>query len=99
MTDLSPPATLSTMPAERHPVRLRKARKKACPSYSTTIVRVKPSLHPCSSLTPFYNHRRISRLENQFMVMQSQIIGIQSTLDKILKAVQPNLPALEPGPQ
>jgi hypothetical protein len=32
---------------------------------------------------------RLSRLEGQYLVMQSQMIGMQSSLDRILSAVQP----------
>lgn len=39
---------------------------------------------------------RLSRLEGQYLVMQSQMIGMQSSLDRILNAVQtqanPNMP-------
>jgi len=35
------------------------------------------------------NVERLSRLEGQYLVMQSQMIGMQSSLDRILSAVQP----------
>ncbi|KAG9050769.1 hypothetical protein FS837_002713 [Tulasnella sp. UAMH 9824] len=34
-------------------------------------------------------NRRLSRLEGQYLVMQSQMIGMQSSLDRILGALQP----------
>lgn len=43
---------------------------------------------------------RLSRLEGQYLVMQSQMIGMQSSLDRILAAVQTQQPphlALPPG--
>lgn len=36
---------------------------------------------------------RLSRLEGQYLVMQSQMIGMQSSLDRILSAVQPQAQA------
>lgn len=39
-------------------------------------------------LVPGPSIERLSRLEGQYLVMQSQMIGMQSTLDKILNAVQ-----------
>ncbi|KAF8590908.1 hypothetical protein K439DRAFT_1116990 [Ramaria rubella] len=36
---------------------------------------------------------RISRLEGQYLVMQSQMIGMQSSLDRILNAIQANTAA------
>ncbi|KAI0268642.1 hypothetical protein BC834DRAFT_866568 [Gloeopeniophorella convolvens] len=43
---------------------------------------------------------RLSRLEGQYVVMQSQMIGLQTSLDRILAAVtQPGAPgAIPPGP-
>ncbi|KAL5485143.1 hypothetical protein ACEPAI_7785 [Sanghuangporus weigelae] len=35
---------------------------------------------------------RVSRLESQFLVMQSQMIGLQSSLDRILSAIQGQVP-------
>ncbi|GJJ06660.1 hypothetical protein Clacol_000855 [Clathrus columnatus] len=45
-------------------------------------------------------NRRISRLESQFLVMQSTMIGMQSSLDRILTAIQiqsPNLSLTNPS--
>lgn len=33
------------------------------------------------------SHRRLSRLEGQYLVMQSHLIGMQSSLDRILNTV------------
>ncbi|KAJ7647334.1 hypothetical protein FB45DRAFT_1100449 [Roridomyces roridus] len=42
---------------------------------------------------------RLSRLEGQYLVMQSQMIGIQSSLDRILNVVQPQTqPPPRPAP-
>ncbi|PPQ67296.1 hypothetical protein CVT25_005880 [Psilocybe cyanescens] len=46
--------------------------------------------------------RRLARLEGQYLVMQSQMIGMQSSLDRILSAVQPQhvnaaMPPPHPG--
>jgi hypothetical protein len=87
------------MPAQWPDMHIRKARKKD-PGAEPAVHRV--STHPtvllCSILTPSPAPRKITRLDNQFMVMQSQIIGIQSSLDKILKAVQPApSPTAEPS--
>lgn len=42
---------------------------------------------------------RLSRLEGQYLVMQSQMIGMQSSLDRILLAVQPqHPPPMQPPP-
>ncbi|KAF8608925.1 hypothetical protein BDV93DRAFT_433742 [Ceratobasidium sp. AG-I] len=40
---------------------------------------------------------RVSRLEGQYLVMQSQMIGMQSSLDRILSAIQSQSP--QPYPQ
>ncbi|KAG8749492.1 hypothetical protein FRC14_001314, partial [Serendipita sp. 396] len=41
---------------------------------------------------------RVSRLEGQYLVMQSQMIGLQASLDRILAAVQTQAPAYPPTP-
>ncbi|KAI0779555.1 hypothetical protein C8Q74DRAFT_1316121 [Fomes fomentarius] len=41
---------------------------------------------------------RLSRLEGQYLVMQSQMIGLQSSLDRILSAIQnQNQPVVQPN--
>jgi len=42
------------------------------------------------SVMPNGSIERISRLEGQYLVMQSQMIGMQSSLDRILSAIQAN---------
>ncbi|KAI0355675.1 hypothetical protein OH77DRAFT_1520767 [Trametes cingulata] len=41
--------------------------------------------------------RRLSRLEGQYLVMQSQMIGMQSSLDRILSAIQSQNQAMVQG--
>lgn len=41
---------------------------------------------------------RVSRLEGQYLVMQSQMIGLQSSLDRILNALQNTQPVYPPTP-
>ena len=78
----------------------RKTRQETSQCCTSSVARVSLSSscsHSFRSLMPADNTflRRVSRLENQFMVMQSQIIGIQSTLDQILNAVK-GPPAAQP---
>jgi hypothetical protein len=40
--------------------------------------------------------RRVSRLEGQYLMMQSQMIGMQSSLDRILSAIQSQAPQSYP---
>lgn len=85
-------------------MRIRETRKEK-PRRQWPRPRVRLTLHPNHSSidnpafpsvtdnNPIYpsnvNNRRLSRLEGQYLVMQSQMIGMQSSLDRILGALQP----------
>ena len=101
-------ASLSSLPGQRYSLHFRKAREKKCSRIVHSKCRV--CLFFCissSSSSCLMCHRRLSRLEGQylvlpanclqsllnpyrllFQVMQSQMIGMQSSLDRILSAVQ-----------
>ncbi|TFK75445.1 hypothetical protein BDN72DRAFT_885878 [Pluteus cervinus] len=82
---------------------------RRCQLSGTPCVFEKPEKKNAPAMTNA-SVERLSRLEGQYLVMQSQMIGMQSSLDRILSAVQaqagpppgamypPNLPPPPPPP-
>ncbi|KAL4078547.1 hypothetical protein V8B97DRAFT_1865873 [Scleroderma yunnanense] len=60
---------------------------RRCKMTGTPCIFEKPEKKNVQPL-PVASVERLSRLEGQYMVMQSQMIGMQSSLDRILSAVQ-----------
>ncbi|OAX36573.1 hypothetical protein K503DRAFT_867495 [Rhizopogon vinicolor AM-OR11-026] len=60
---------------------------RRCRLSGTTCVFEKPEKKNTNAI-PGASVERLSRLEGQYLVMQSQMIGMQSSLDRILSAVQ-----------
>ncbi|KAJ7218066.1 hypothetical protein GGX14DRAFT_599501 [Mycena pura] len=61
---------------------------RRCQLSGTLCVFEKPEKKPNVPVMPGPGLERLSRLEGQYLVMQSQMIGMQSSLDRILAAVQ-----------
>lgn len=69
-----------------------KPEKKTPANNQQGLEYVAPLAQPTSMNEPkqtdWTSTRRLSRLEGQYLVMQSQMIGMQSSLDRILGAIQ-----------
>ncbi|KAI0088000.1 hypothetical protein BDY19DRAFT_892049 [Irpex rosettiformis] len=64
---------------------------RRCQLSGTPCIFEKPEKKNVQAM-PAGSVERLSRLEGQYLVMQSQMIGMQSTLDRILSAVQQGPP-------
>lgn len=60
---------------------------RRCQASGTPCIFEKPEKKSVQALSNA-SVERLSRLENQYLVMQSQMIGMQSSLDRILSAIQ-----------
>ncbi|CAA7263161.1 unnamed protein product [Cyclocybe aegerita] len=70
---------------------------RRCQASGTPCVFEKPEKKNAQALSNA-SVERLSRLEGQYLVMQSQMIGMQSSLDRILSAVQSNGSMAMPPP-
>ncbi|KAI0793208.1 hypothetical protein C8Q75DRAFT_712840 [Abortiporus biennis] len=66
---------------------------RRCRLSGTPCIFEKPEKKNVQPMSPA-SVERLSRLEGQYLVMQSQMIGMQSSLDRILSAIQQNSQAM-----